>query len=342
MDNDQNNCSQGSGPGSLLCQARVAAGLSREEVAQRLHLAPRQIVALENDDYANLPGPTYVRGYLRGYANLLRLKPERVLAAYATLSGSNKKHSLSSLAPKEEITSQDHQVKFATYVVVAIVLGLAVTWWQGREVEPSKPRTEQVATVSPATEPNADASTDSAAPMDQAATGAVPIGGPDVLVATPVGPAVAPAPERVGSVPATPVATPVRDRTAIAKPAPTPIAIVPRPPMPAVSDAQTGAPVVAATPPGMRANLVLYADEESWIDVRDASLNKLIYETVPAGRRVVLEGAVPLKLFIGNAPGVRVEFNGKPYDFSPYKRGLIARFSLGRELVPHPDNTTGR
>lgn len=342
MDNDQNNCSQGSGPGSLLCQARVAEGLSREEVAQRLHLAPRQIVALENDDYANLPGPTYVRGYLRGYANLLGLKPERILAAYATLSGSNKKHSLSSLAPKEEITSQDHQVKFATYVVVAIVLGLAVTWWQGREVEPSKPHTEPVAAVSPVTQPNAGAPKDSAAPMDQADTGAVPVGGSAVLVATPAGPAVAPTPERAGSVPTTPVATPVRERAVIAKPAPTPIAIVPRPLMPAAGGAQTGASVAVATSSGIRANLVLYADEESWIDVRDASQNKLIYETVPAGRRVVLEGAVPLKLFIGNAPGVRVEFNGKPYDFSPYKRGLIARFALGQELVPHPDNATGR
>lgn len=338
MDNDQNNCSQGSGPGSLLCQARVAQGLSREEVAQRLHLAPRQIVALENDDYANLPGPTYVRGYLRGYANLLGLKPERILAAYATLSGSSKKHSLSSLAPKEEITSQDHQVKFATYVVVAIVLGLAVTWWQGREVEPSKPSTEQVAALSPATQLGEGAPTDYAVPMDQANTGDVPLGGPDVPVATPTGPAAALTPERVGSVPTPPVATPVRDRAVTAKPVPTPMAVVPTP---LVSGAQTSAPV-AGTPPGVRASLVLYADEESWIDVRDASQNKLIYETVPAGRRVVLEGAVPLKLFIGNAPGVRVEFNGKPHDISPYKRGLIARFTLGQELVPRSDNATGR
>jgi cytoskeleton protein RodZ len=340
MDNDQNNCSQGSGPGSLLCQARVAQGLSREEVAQRLHLAPRQIVALENDDYANLPGPTYVRGYLRGYANLLGLKPERILAAYATLSGSSKKHSLSSLAPREEITSQDHQVKFATYVVVAIVLGLAVTWWQGREVEPSKSPTEQVAALSPATEPDEGAATDYAVPMDQANTGDLLVGGPDVPFVTPTGPAVAPvpAPERAGSVPTPPVATPVRDRTVTAKPVPTPVAVLPTPLTPPVRGAQTSAPVAD----GVRASLVLYADEESWIDVRDASQNKLIYENVPAGRRVVLEGAVPLKLFIGNAPGVRVEFNGKPYDINPYKRGLIARFTLGQELVQHPDNTTGR
>jgi cytoskeleton protein RodZ len=333
MDNDQNNCSQGSGPGNLLCQARVAQGLSREDVAQRLHLAARQIVALENDDYANLPGPTYVRGYLRGYANLLGLKPERVLAAYATLSGSSKKHNLSSLAPKEEITSQDHQVKFATYVVVAIVLGLAVTWWQGREVGPDAPD-EQVAVLSPAMEPNVDAVTDVAPPTEQTDTGVVPATGSDMPV---VAPAITPTPARVASVPTPPLPTPVR---VTPRPLPTPSALLPAPP---VVGAPPVAPAAAAgtATPETRANLVLYADEESWVDVRDALQNKLIYETVPAGRRVVLEGAVPLKLFIGNAPGVRVEFNGKPYDISPYKRGLIARFTLGQELVPSAA-TTGR
>lgn len=334
MDNDQNNCSQGSGPGSLLCQTRVAQGLSREDVAQRLHLAARQIVALENDDYANLPGPTYVRGYLRGYANLLGLKPERVLAAYATLSGSSKQHSLSSLAPKEEITSQDHQVKFATYVVVAIVLGLALTWWQGREVEPDAPH-EEAAVLSPAVEPNADAVTDSALPMEQVDTGVVPAAAPDMPA---VAPAITPTPARVASVPAPPLPTPVR---VTPRPLPTPGALLPTPP---VAGTQPVAPVAAAGPtaPETRASLVLYADEESWVDVRDALQNKLLYETVPAGRRVVLEGAVPLKLFIGNAPGVRVEFNGKPYDITPYQRGLIARFTLGQELVPRSATSTGR
>jgi cytoskeleton protein RodZ len=339
MDNDQNNCTQGSGPGSLLCQARVAQGLSREEVAQRLHLAPRQIVALENDDYANLPGPTYVRGYLRGYANLLGLKPERVLAAYATLSGGSTKHNLSSLAPKEEITSQDHQVKLATYVVIAIVLGLAATWWQGREVEPSKPRTEQVAAVAPAPEPEAAATTGVAAPADQTAPGTAPAGTIDVPVATPTGPAIAPTHERAVT-PAVQVATPVRDRMVTAKPlaSPAPVALIPTPHTlpPTGGIPPTPTPAGATLTPETRASLVLYTDEESWIDVRDAAQNKLIYETVPAGRRVVLEGAVPFKVFIGNAPGVRVEFNGKPYDVGPYKRGLIARFSLGQELVPRP------
>jgi cytoskeleton protein RodZ len=72
----------------------------------------------------------------------------------------------------------------------------------------------------------------------------------------------------------------------------------------------------------------LYALEESWADIRDAGQNKLLYETVAAGRVVMLEGAPPLTVFLGNADGVRLEFNGRPYDVSRHKRGQIARFTL--------------
>ena len=172
-------------------------------------------------------------------------------------------------------------------------------------------------------EPDAGTTTDSPEPKEP--------GKPETAPAVaPVAPNVTPTPAPVANAP---VAVPERPVTP--KPVTIPVAIPPAPPAPTP-------PVARAAPAEIRASLVLYADEESWIDVRDAMQNKLIYETVSAGRRVVLGGAVPLKLFIGNAPGVRVEFNGKPYDFSAYKRGLIARFNLGQELTPPSDSLTGR
>ena len=44
------------GPGTLLAQARADLHLAQEEVAAKLHLATRQIQALEQDDYSSLPG----------------------------------------------------------------------------------------------------------------------------------------------------------------------------------------------------------------------------------------------------------------------------------------------
>lgn len=68
-------------PGSLLRSAREARSLTVFEVAQSLKFSPRQIEALEADDYAALPpGTTFLRGFVRGYAKLLKLDPEPLLA----------------------------------------------------------------------------------------------------------------------------------------------------------------------------------------------------------------------------------------------------------------------
>ena len=50
-----------------------AAGLSIDAVAQQLKLAPRQVVALEEDNFPQLPGRTFMRGFMRNYARLLHL-----------------------------------------------------------------------------------------------------------------------------------------------------------------------------------------------------------------------------------------------------------------------------
>lgn len=68
-------------PGSVLRAAREVRGLTVFEVAQSLKFGPRQIEALEADDYRTLPsGTTFLRGFIRGYAKLLKLDPEPLLA----------------------------------------------------------------------------------------------------------------------------------------------------------------------------------------------------------------------------------------------------------------------
>ena len=55
-------------PGTLLRQAREDRGWSVAEVAGKLHLTESAIVNLEADRYDELPGVTFVRGYIRSYA----------------------------------------------------------------------------------------------------------------------------------------------------------------------------------------------------------------------------------------------------------------------------------
>ncbi|HVR93563.1 MAG TPA: helix-turn-helix transcriptional regulator, partial [Casimicrobiaceae bacterium] len=68
------------GPGARLRAAREAAGLSLDQVAQQLKLAPRQVKALEEESFGELPGRTFSRGFVRNYARLLHLDAQDLLA----------------------------------------------------------------------------------------------------------------------------------------------------------------------------------------------------------------------------------------------------------------------
>jgi len=68
--------------GRWLSEARKNHNLTVTEVAAKLRLAPRQIEAIEADDYDRLPGRTIGRGFVRNYAKLVQLDPAQVVAAY--------------------------------------------------------------------------------------------------------------------------------------------------------------------------------------------------------------------------------------------------------------------
>ncbi len=67
------------GPGRMLAQLRAERNLSIADVAQRLKYGARQIEALEAEEFDKLPGATFVRGMLRGYAKLLDTDPQPLL-----------------------------------------------------------------------------------------------------------------------------------------------------------------------------------------------------------------------------------------------------------------------
>lgn len=296
-----NTVPTGFGPGKTLGQLRTEQGLSIEDVATRLRMAPRQIKALEEDDYEHLPGPTYVRGYLRNYCQLLGIDAAPVLETYGSMPVVGQRANLETLAPKNTGPDPELVMKYGALAVVAVVAALAFAWWHSR----------------PATQgPNepAAATAGSFDPGVPAPTAEVP------QVAAPAPPVVAPTPAPAPAV-------------VVAPPAPKPVAAMeasPSPPAPQTAPPPT-ATWVPLPPNTPRARVVLYVDQESWLDVRDAAQNKLLYETVPAGRVITLEGGIPFSLFVGNAAGVRVEYNGQMYDTSAHRRGPVARFTLGEQ-----------
>jgi len=71
------------GIGAQLRAARERAGLSALQAAAKLHLDPRYIEALEDEDFTALGAPVYVRGHLRRYAELVNAPAAALVERYA-------------------------------------------------------------------------------------------------------------------------------------------------------------------------------------------------------------------------------------------------------------------
>ncbi|WP_460885455.1 RodZ domain-containing protein [Pseudoduganella ginsengisoli] len=67
-------------PGAQLAAQREAMGLTVEQIADQLKLAPRQVVALEADDYDSLPNMAVTRGFVRAYAKVVKLDAAPLVA----------------------------------------------------------------------------------------------------------------------------------------------------------------------------------------------------------------------------------------------------------------------
>ncbi|GAB4149022.1 MAG: DUF4115 domain-containing protein [Candidatus Promineifilaceae bacterium] len=68
--------------GSILREAREAQGLTLAQAQANTRISTKFLEALERGDYASLPTPVHVRGYLRNYAKFLGLDPQPLLERY--------------------------------------------------------------------------------------------------------------------------------------------------------------------------------------------------------------------------------------------------------------------
>lgn len=97
---------------------------------------------------------------------------------------------------------------------------------------------------------------------------------------------------------------------------------------PAATSSERSVPPVATAP----GTLHLRFTQTSWVRVDDGSGKTLINEMRRAGSQETFNGQLPLSVFLGNAPGVQVEYEGRGVDVKPYVRdNNTARFSVPRQ-----------
>ena len=281
------------GVGARLAAARQAAGLSVDDLCQRIKLSPRQIEALENDQLDQL-GPAFVRGFVRSYARAVGLDGDELVSE---LSGQ------ANLA-KKAINIHDEQIPlkrtlppyWTVFAVVAALLFL-LPWlayrWMSDVPEPAQapaPVTHRTAPVPARQAAATQPATPSAALAPQPAASGSPV--------TTAGSAV-----QAALLPAAP-----------AQQAPTQAAATPA--------------VTAAAPTGAIHHLRLQFAADAWLDIHDASGQRIVSRLYHAGEQARFDVPAPASLVIGNAASVRLEDNDQPVNLVPYTPGKVARLTL--------------
>ncbi|TCS33285.1 cytoskeleton protein RodZ [Paucimonas lemoignei] len=311
-----------SGPGSLLAERRQALGWTIEQVANQLNLAPRQVQAMEDDNYVALPGMVIARGFVRSYAKLLKLDPAPLLALITekdapspeslelrrTLSAT---FTESSLPP---VKRPDGHGKWLAVVLLLLAIGGSgwLAWHEGWLDQLQLPEGLSIPgrEVRSASQGAADAG--SGVPMGQAEE--------DVPAASA---------EPVAS--QSPAQAPIQTQVAPPAASSAPVASATGPAAPAPNTASTPATAAAggsASAAKSGEKLVLKAREASWIELKREDGSAVASRLVPAGATESFDVEPGARLVVGNAGGVDVTYRGQVVNLTADAKNNVARLKL--------------
>ena len=131
---ETNDAVAGDGVGEELSRARAALGLSVKDVAQQLKFAPRQIEALEQGRFEELPAGTFARGMVRAYARLLKLDAEplveRIAERVAVPDNAAAVASARRPIPITDSARRSNVVYAALSLAILVVIAGVVFQWQ--------------------------------------------------------------------------------------------------------------------------------------------------------------------------------------------------------------------
>ncbi|MEK7946517.1 RodZ domain-containing protein [Pigmentiphaga sp. YJ18] len=276
--------------GRELARLREARGWSQEYVSDRLKFAVRQIRALENEQWNELPQGMPLRGFVRNYARLLDQDPAPMLQALspqlqvADPVSLEQASSLSS--PLAHSSGRTWPVaasrrRLAPWLVGGVMAVLALVLLGYALSQQGKLSFGQASTASLDTPAAGTTSGQTEAPLAPAEP---PPAVPQEVVpaaAVPVAPEPAPAPEPPAAAPA---------------PAP---------------------------------GLSMTMRQASWVEVRRADGTVAVSRIIAAGEPYELDVAgAPYRVVIGNVNGVDLTWRGTPVDLAPYRRDNVARLTL--------------
>ena len=113
-------------PGHLLKEARKKKRRRYRKLSSELGIPEKYLIALEEDNYSSMAGPTYVKGYLRAYSKKLDLDPEIILKAYERYLKDQRKETKQE--KKEEKLKKSYKLIYLIAIFIVVILTFVIVY----------------------------------------------------------------------------------------------------------------------------------------------------------------------------------------------------------------------
>lgn len=314
--------------GQQLQKAREKAGLSAGDVAAAQHLRPSVIQAIESGDYSQIDNELFLKGYVRAYARQVRLDADAIIA--------DLDHELEPIRQQREQEREANPLvdierrrrrkrQLAKAVFFLVVLGIAgylvfafLAPEQETDAVPTEAVTEQEAGMGQS-EPEDSMGMSDLEPTEPETVANVGEPGPANLDSEQV-PQEQPEPvtesvETDVGEPEVPVESLVEESLVdSAEPVTEQIPAVVQTPEPVLEN-PNGLSEVSDT-----GRLQIRFSDDCWVQVSDATGNRLVNSLQRDGDQIDVAGPAPLRVVIGAVDAVEsIRFQGEPVDIGGYR-----------------------
>jgi len=315
-------------PGQKLKKARENRNLGQEDIAKELKLDLRFVKALEEGRLNELPQPVYTAGYVRAYSKLVGLLPDEIVSEYSSYQKASTPSNTKTKKEKEQIPSHYRAVqtdlpksfsvgssqnedkrKFNLLIsLLAIVVVFAIIWhFSDKSSDP----------VISETTPGSNAESNT---KNGASTGAEDGAADKKIIDLEL-----PSPKSQ------------TDENGLNQNKEQNVKLN------QTSESEDKEIVNELVKNADKlTELSLHYNEDSWVDIRDATGKSIIRRLGVAGRSNTVSGIAPFEVLLGYSPGVSIEYDGKPFDMSEHSKKRVARFVIDEEAALAEEKATAQ
>jgi cytoskeleton protein RodZ len=109
--------------GEKLRQAREDRGITLSEVAEQTRISSLYLESIEHDDYRNLPGGIFNKGFVKSYAKYVGIDEQEALMDYSLILASNETDASDHLKVyKPEVLTDDGSYSMVPTIIIAVVI----------------------------------------------------------------------------------------------------------------------------------------------------------------------------------------------------------------------------